>query len=118
MRQSAGRAAAQRYADIAPSAAHALHMPSHTFTRVGLWNESVATNLRSMDAARRDSSVGEQLHAMDYAVYAYLQMRNDSAARRVMEMIPSLVGDYDVNAIRGAASGSFSPAPTSTCTVR
>jgi tetratricopeptide (TPR) repeat protein len=100
------KAAAERYATIAPSAAHALHMPSHTFTRIGLWNESVSTNLKSMDAARRDSSVGEQLHAMDYAVYAYLQMRNDSAARRMMDMIPSIVPGYDVNAIKGAATGA------------
>ena len=100
------KAAAERYATIAPSAAHALRMPSHTFTRVGLWNESVATNLKSMDAAKRDSSIGEQLHAMDYATYAYLQMRNDSAAKRMMDMLPSIVPGYDVNAIRGAASGA------------
>ena len=98
--------AAQRYADIAPSAAHALHMPSHTFTRVGLWNESVVTNLRSMEAAKRDSATGEQLHAMDYAVYAYLQMRNDSAAKTLMDQVPAIVAKYDVNAIRGAASGA------------
>ena len=100
------RAAAQRYADIAPSAPHALHMPSHTFTRVGLWKESVNTNMKSMEAAKRDSSIGEQLHAMDYAVYAHLQMRNDAEAKRLMDMIPSLVPQYDVNAVRGAASGA------------
>jgi tetratricopeptide (TPR) repeat protein len=100
------KAAAQRYADIAPSAAHALHMPSHTFTRVGLWNESVATNLKSMEAARRDSAIGEQLHAMDYAVYAYLQMRKDAEAKRLMDMLPSVVPNYDANAIKGAASGA------------
>jgi tetratricopeptide (TPR) repeat protein len=59
-----------------------------------------------MEAARRDSSVGEQLHAMDYAVYAYLQMRNDSAAKRMMDMLPTIVPGYDVNAIRGAATGA------------
>jgi tetratricopeptide (TPR) repeat protein len=100
------KAAAERYAEIAPSAAHALHMPSHTFTRVGMWHESVATNLRSMEAAKRDSNVGEQLHAMDYAVYAYLQMRNDSAAKRFMDMLSSIVPNYDSTAIRGAASGA------------
>ncbi len=100
------QAAAQRYADIAPSAPHALHMPSHTFTRVGLWKESVNTNMKSMEAAKRDSSVGEQLHAMDYAVYAHLQMRNDDEAKRLMDMIPGLIGDYDVNAVRGAAGGA------------
>src|SRR4051812_43748867 len=98
--------AAQRYAEIAPSAAHALHKPSHTFTRVGMWNESVATNLKSMDAAKRDSSIGEQLHAMDYAVYAYLQMRKDADAKRLMDQIAALVPQYDVNAIRGAATGA------------
>ena len=68
----AGRAAAaaRRYADIAPAAAHALHMPSHTFTRVGMWQESVGTNLRSMEAAGRDAAIAEMLHAADYAVYA------------------------------------------------
>lgn len=100
------RMAAQRYAGIAPSAPHALHMPSHTFTRVGMWNESVETNLKSMAAAKRDSSVGEQLHAMDYAVYAYLQMRKDAEAKRIMDMLPAVVPGYDVNAIRGAASGA------------
>jgi hypothetical protein len=100
------KAAAERYAEIAPSAAHALHMPSHTFTRVGMWNESVATNLKSMEAARRDSSTGEQLHAMDYAVYAYLQMRKDDEARNLMNQIPELLRQYDPTAIRGAASGA------------
>jgi tetratricopeptide (TPR) repeat protein len=100
------KAAAARYADIAPTAPHALHMPSHTFTRVGMWNESVETNLKSAAAAKRDSSVGEQLHAMDYAVYAYLQMRKDAEAKKMMDMLPSIVPGYDVNAIRGAASGA------------
>jgi tetratricopeptide (TPR) repeat protein len=100
------RAAAERYATIAPSAAHALHMPSHTFTRVGLWNESVATNLKSMEAARRDSSVGEMLHAMDYATYAYLQMRNDTAAKAMVDRLPAIAPTYDVNALRGAATGA------------
>ena len=60
-------AAARRYAAIAPSAAHALHMPSHTFTRVGQWNESIETNRRSIDVALRDSAIAEALHASDYA---------------------------------------------------
>src|SRR4051812_33883370 len=100
------KAAAERYAEIAPSAAHALHMPSHTFTRVGLWQESVNTNLKSIEAARRDSAIGEQLHAMDYAVYAYLQMRKDAEAKKFMDLLPSVVPNYDANAIKGAASGA------------
>ena len=98
--------AAQRYAEIAPSAAHALHMPSHTFTRIGLWKESVNTNLRSIEVATRDGSIAEALHASDYAEYAYLQMRQDSAARAVVLRLPALAAKFDVNAITGAAPGS------------
>ena len=100
------KAAAERYADIAPSAAHALHMPSHTFTRVGLWQESVNTNLRSIEAAQRESAFGEMLHASDYAVYAYLQMRQDSAAKKILDGLPTVAAKLDPNAITGAASGS------------
>ena len=99
-------AAAQRYAGIAPAAAHALHMPSHTFTRIGLWKESVATNLRSRDAATRDGSIAEALHATDYAVYAYLQMREDSAARALLLGLPALEARFDPKAVTGAAPGS------------
>jgi tetratricopeptide (TPR) repeat protein len=80
-----GLPAARRYAGIAPSAPHALHMPSHIFTRVGAWTESAATNERSAAAAKRDLDFDEQLHAMDYMVYAYLQLARDADARRVVE---------------------------------
>ena len=100
------RAAAQRYAQIAPSAAHALHMPSHTFTRVGQWKESVGTNLRSIETALRDTAIAEVLHASDYAEYAYLQMRQLGQARAVLDGLPALRARFDVNAVRGAAPGS------------
>jgi len=80
-----GLPAARRYAGIAPSAPHALHMPSHIFTRVGAWTESAVTNERSAAAAMRDLDFDEQLHAMDYMVYAYLQLARDADARRVVE---------------------------------
>ena len=99
-------AAARRYAQIAPAAAHALHMPSHTFTRVGLWEESAATNRRSIDAALRTASIAEALHASDYAAYAYLQMRRTDAAKAVVDGLPALAARFDVNAITGAAPGS------------
>jgi hypothetical protein len=99
-------AAAQRYADIAPSAAHALHMPSHTFTRLGQWTKSVETNRRSADVAVRDSAIGEALHASDYATYAYLQLAQDSAAKALVERLPSLVVRFDPSAISGAAPPS------------
>jgi tetratricopeptide (TPR) repeat protein len=77
--------AARRYAEIAPDAPHALHMPSHTFTRVGHWMESVKTNQASADAARKANSPAEVLHALDYQVYAYLQMARDREARGVVD---------------------------------
>ena len=65
--------AARRYAKIAPAASHALHMPSHTFTRLGLWQDSIDTNMASAASARREGSTAEELHASDYLMYAYLQ---------------------------------------------
>jgi hypothetical protein len=100
------RAAAERYASIAPSAAHALHMPSHTFTRVGMWQESVDANNRSMDAALRTGSIAEALHAADYAMYANLQMGKDSEAKAILDELPRLIASFDPNAVTGAAPGS------------
>ena len=100
------RAAAQRYASIAPSAAHALHMPSHTFTRVGMWEESVNTNNRSMKVALTTGSIAEALHASDYAMYAYLQMGKDSEAKAILDGLPALAARFDANAVTGAAPGS------------
>jgi len=77
--------AARAYADIAPSVPHALHMPSHTFTRVGEWKESVATNIRSAAEAEKTGGLGEGLHAMDYETYAYLQMAMDKEAKGVLD---------------------------------
>jgi len=98
--------AAARYARIAPSAAHALHMPSHTFTRVGMWQESINTNLRSKDEAMRTGALAEALHASDYATYAYLQLRRDSAAKAIVDSLPAYAARFDVDAVTGAAPGS------------
>ena len=98
-------AAARRYADIAPAAAHALHMPSHTFTRLGLWTQSVQSNQRSAEAALRDASIAEVLHASDYLVYANLQLRRDSAAKAVLDELPALAARFDPAAVTGAAPG-------------
>jgi len=100
------RAAAERYAIIAPSAAHALHMPSHTFTRVGMWQESVDANNRSMKVALSNGSIAEALHAADYEMYAYLQMGRESDAKTILDGLPALAARFDVNAITGAAPGS------------
>ena len=100
------RAAAARYATIAPSAAHALHMPSHTFTRVGMWQESVDANTRSMKVALSTNSIAEALHAADYEMYAYMQMGKESEARAIVDQLPALAARFDPSAITGAAPGS------------
>ena len=100
------RAAARRYATIAPSAAHALHMPSHTFTRVGMWRESVDANNRSIDAALSTGSIAEALHAADYSMYAHLQLGEYAAAKKILDGLPALAARFDPNAITGAAPGS------------
>lgn len=79
-----GLPAARKYADIAPSAPHALHMPSHIFTRLGLWDDSIHSNLASEKAAREQGDTMGQLHAMDYLVYAYMQTGRDKEARAVI----------------------------------
>ncbi len=101
----AGRAmgAARRYSRIAPVVSHALHMPSHTWTRVGDWPRSVDANVASAAAARREGSTAEELHAGDYRVYAYLQMGRDRAARRLLDSLPEVAARFDPNAVGSAA---------------
>ena len=77
--------AARRYAQIAPAAPHALHMPSHIFTRVGFWNDSIKSNLASAKAAKTDKEYDSQLHAEDYLVYAYLQLGEDKSADGIIK---------------------------------
>ena len=79
-----GLTAARFYAKIAPSAPHALHMPSHIFTRLGLWDDSIASNIAARQAAHRQHDIGEELHAMDYLTYAYLQRGQDAEAARIV----------------------------------
>jgi hypothetical protein len=79
-----GLPAARLYATIAPAAPHALHMPSHIFTRVGAWEESAATNERSVEAAKAGNEADEAYHGSDYMVYAYLQLARDADARRTI----------------------------------
>jgi tetratricopeptide (TPR) repeat protein len=87
-----GVPAARRYASIAPAAPHALHMPSHIFTRVGAWQESAATNMRSRDVAIAGNEPDEAYHASDYMVYAYLQLAQDAAARRSIDVAMKIPG--------------------------
>ena len=98
--------AARRYAEIAPSAPHALHMPSHTFTRVGLWQQSIEANLASAAVAKAQRVTGEELHASDYQMYAYLQTAQDAAAKRLLEALPEIISRFGPGAVAGAAPPS------------
>ena len=89
--------AARQYAGIAPAAPHALHMPSHIFTRLGFWNESIATNRRSADL---EPTPGGKSHPLDYMVYAYLQQGRDEAARAALKEIGGdTTGEYIAGAL-------------------
>lgn len=80
-----GLPAARLYSTIAPSVPHALHMPSHIYTRLGRWDDSIASNRAAREAAHRLGDTGEELHAMDYLVYAYLQSGHDADAAQIVE---------------------------------
>src|SRR5437762_4733586 len=82
---SRGVEAARVYAQTAPSAPHALHMPSHIYTRLGMWEESIASNTAARKAAHEQDDVGEELHAMDYLIYANLQLGRHQEAAQVLE---------------------------------
>ncbi|HEY3660621.1 MAG TPA: hypothetical protein VGK91_05285 [Candidatus Udaeobacter sp.] len=88
-----GLTAAQTYNSIAPWVPHALHMPSHIFTRLGMWDESIAANQASAEASRayaamrhRDAAEAEELHALDYLAYSYLQEAQDAEAKKIVEI--------------------------------
>lgn len=106
--------AARAYAKIAPSAPHALHMPSHIFTRLGLWPESIESNLASAAAARAEmakthpgATAYNELHALDYLEYAHLQRADDDQARGVIDAVgrvkvfdvPDLAAAYALAAV-------------------
>ncbi len=107
-------AAARAYSKIAPSSPHALHMPSHIFTRLGLWQESIESNLASAEAARRrvarvrpGAASFDALHALDYLEYAYLQIGDEARAKQVLEEAanaksfdePSFAAGYALSAV-------------------
>jgi hypothetical protein len=107
--------AARAYAKIAPVSPHALHMPSHIFTRLGLWDDSIESNIASAKSAqdrtaRLHPGAGsfDQLHAMDYLVYAYLQEARDHTARRVLEQMAAMT---KLDNEQFAAAYSFAAAP-------
>jgi tetratricopeptide (TPR) repeat protein len=87
-----GLNAARLYSKIAPGAAHAQHMPSHIFTRVGYWKDSIASNTVSQRVAKQARDFHDQLHAMDYLVYAHLQLGQDAKAKAVIDEMMAVTG--------------------------
>jgi len=101
-----GLYAARRYAEIAPDVPHAQHMPSHIFTRLGLWDDVVAANIRSAAAARAyeverglTAMWDQRAHALDYLAYAYLQQGRDTAARRVVDEAAAAPAGYPAGSL-------------------
>jgi len=101
-----GLYAARRYAEIAPDVPHAQHMPSHIFTRLGLWDDDIASNTRSAAAARAfederhlNALWDQRGHAWDYMVYAYLQQGRDAEAKRVVDQAAAVTAVYPVGSL-------------------
>jgi hypothetical protein len=95
-----GLPAARRYAQIAPAAPHALHMPSHIFARLGLWQDDINSNLASIAATRKTAAMhmggeGHQFHAMDFLLYAYLQSGREADAQRVIDEVKAMPAKKD-----------------------
>jgi tetratricopeptide (TPR) repeat protein len=100
-----GLVAARRYSEIAPDAPHALHMPSHTFTRTGYWQESIDSNIAAAAAAQREGQTAEELHMSDYEIYAYLQTGQDKAARRILDSLLEIASRFDPKTVISGAGG-------------
>jgi len=108
-RAAKGLEAANRYAKVAPAAPHAQHMPSHIYTRVGYWKESIESNTASVRAAKADKEGNEQLHGQDYMVYAYLQLGRDKEARAVVDEMSQSSG-FNPNSFGALYALAASPA--------
>jgi tetratricopeptide (TPR) repeat protein len=95
-----GLDAARRYAGIASSSAHAVHMPSHIFARLGLWQEDIQANLKSVALTEKSGAMymhGHELHAMHFLLYAYLQTGQDEAAKQVVEQSKQILATPPTN---------------------
>ncbi|HWC77745.1 MAG TPA: hypothetical protein VG778_09790, partial [Blastocatellia bacterium] len=108
--------AARAYAKIAPSSPHALHMPTHIFVRLGLWEESIQGNIASRDSAKRHvakthpgAGSFDQLHAMDYLMYGYLQGAQDLKAKQVLDEM-SRIEKLDLDNFAAAYAFAATPA--------
>jgi hypothetical protein len=96
-----GLPAARRYAQIAPVAPHALHMPAHIFARLGLWQDDIDSNVRSIEATQKEAAMhmggeGHQFHAMDFLVYAYLQTGREEDAQKIIDEVRAMPQMHDM----------------------
>lgn len=96
-----GLPAARKYAQLAPAAPHALHMPAHIFARLGLWQDDIASNVASIDATQKETAMhmggeGHQFHAMDFLVYAYLQTGREQDAQKIIDEVRSMPPMHDM----------------------
>jgi tetratricopeptide (TPR) repeat protein len=96
-----GLPAARRYAQLAPAAPHALHMPAHIFARLGLWQDDIDSNVRSIAATQKEASEhmggeGHQFHAMDFLVYAYLQTGREQDAQKIIDEVRAMPPMHDM----------------------
>lgn len=112
-----GLDAARRYAKIAPAVPHALHMPSHVFIRLGLWDEAITSNRASAKAARdyaeRSGMKGgwdQELHALDYLMYSYLQKRDEAAAQQVRQRVGEVTNGQMLSPVTPGYAASAVPA--------
>jgi tetratricopeptide (TPR) repeat protein len=101
-----GLPAARRYAQIAPAAPHALHMPAHIFARLGLWQDDIDSNVRSIEATQKEAAMhmggeGHQFHAMDFLVYAYLQTGREEDAQRIIDEVKAMPPMKDMYGMGG-----------------
>ena len=96
-----GLPAARKYAQLAPAAPHALHMPAHIFARLGMWQEDIDSNVRSIEATQEEAAMhmggeGHQFHAMDFLVYAYLQTGREQDAQKIIDEVRAMPPMHDM----------------------
>jgi tetratricopeptide (TPR) repeat protein len=96
-----GLPAARKYAQLAPAAPHALHMPSHIFARLGMWQDDIDSNVRSIEATQKEAAEhmggeGHQFHAMDFLVYAYLQTGREEDAQKIIDEVKAMPPMHDM----------------------
>src|SRR5438045_7619839 len=96
-----GLPAARKYAQLAPAAPHALHMPAHIFARLGLWQDDIASNEASIAATQKEAAMhmggeGHQFHAMDFLVYAYLQTGREADAQKIIDEVRAMPAMHDM----------------------